>query len=123
MNMKPPTGYHTCRRCHGKGEYLSYGVCFACNGARFVPNSTAVESRPHVSPERGMKAIEAIRDESFERDGYTNGPVDCETSYARGALESLEPTRFVRLVESVEAGRIKAVVDHLLVYYQGVASS
>ena len=118
MQITVPPGGRRCRRCNGTGEFSrAHGVCFSCQGAGFTILATKI--RPNsVSHDRRIATIDAIRAYATNLDGFSNGPIEAETSWSRAHLESHVPDRFERLVSSVEAGRIKEVVDALREYHR-----
>jgi len=117
MIIPTPQGSRRCRRCGGTGQFASYGQCFGCQGAGFTTPTTAPTPRHTISPARRASVIAAIRARATELDGYRNGPIEVETSWARSLLEDNEPARFVRLVASVENGRTDDVITALREYH------
>lgn len=117
MIIQTPKGSRRCRRCGGSGQF-SHGQCFNCLGAGFTTPQPKATPRHTISPSRRAATITAIRTRATELDGFRNGPTETETSWARSLLEDNEPSRFERLVISVEAGRIDDVISALIGYYR-----
>jgi hypothetical protein len=112
-----PKGARKCRRCSGTGEF-AHGQCFNCLGAGFTTPTAKTAPHHNVSTSRRLAVISAIRIRATELDGYRNGSIETETSWARSLLEDNEPARFERLVASVEAGRVDDVITALRAYHR-----
>lgn len=117
MIIPTPKGARQCRRCGGTGEF-AHGQCFNCFGAGFTTPTAKTAPRHNVSASRRSAVIDAIRTRATDLDGYRNGPIETETSWARSLLEDNEPTRFERLVTSVESGRLDDVITALRAYHR-----
>lgn len=117
MIITTPKGARRCRRCDGTGEFAR-GQCFNCLGAGFTTPAATTAPRHNISIPRRTATIDAIRARATDLDGYRNGPIETETSWARSLLEDNEPARFERLVASVESGRIDDVITALRAYHQ-----
>jgi hypothetical protein len=111
-----PKGSRRCRRCSGSGEF-AHGACFNCHGAGFTTPTAKTPPRHNVTAARRTAVIDAIRTRATELDGFRNGPIETETSWARSLLEDNEPARFERLVTSVEADRLDDVITALRAYH------
>lgn len=119
MAVTTPQGARSCRRCNGTGEFSrTHGVCFNCQGAGFTYPAAKTAPRHNITTARRMTAINAIRTRATELDGFRNGPIESETSWARSLLEDNEPARFERLVASAEAGRIDDIIAALRAYHR-----
>lgn len=116
MIISTPKGARKCRRCGGTGEF-AHGQCFRCFGAGFTTPTAKTTPRHNISVARRAAVIEAIRTRATDLDGYRNGPIEAETSWARSLLEDNEPTRFELLVASVESGRLDDVITALRAYH------
>ncbi len=122
MIITTPKGARRCRRCGGTGQF-AHGACFNCHGAGFTTPTPKTFPRHNVTPAQRAAVIDAIRTRATELDGYRNGPIETETSWARSLLKDNEPTRFERLVTSVEAGRLDDVITALRAYHRQHATT
>lgn len=116
MIIPTPEGALRCKRCGGTGEFVR-GQCFNCLGVGFTTPNTKNAPHHNVTTTRRLAVIDAIRTRATILDGYRNGPIETETSWARSLLEDNEPSRFERLVISVEHGRLDDVIIALRAYH------
>ena len=115
-----------CRRCGGTGAYEGMtaagrgGVCFGCmgSGRKTVIRYTAEEKAAMQQfTARVASAREQVKARSRELGGRRNSDLEWSASYGFGRLRDEEPERFERMLASVEAGRLDAVIHHLAAYY------
>lgn len=120
-----PLGYRKCNRCRGTGIYSQYvrrvhmgapGVCLECDGAGRARISTPQE----IADAAAAKKVAERRSRLLEQLKSVIMPDHDNRAFALIAidrLQTLEPERYQRMLDSVEAGRIADVVRHLVAYY------
>jgi len=117
----------TCRRCGGTGAYNGMtaagrgGVCFGCDG-RGVKTVTRYTAEEKAARELFAQRIADARAQVKARarelgGGRRNSELETSANYAFGYLRDEAPDRFLRMLDSVEAGRLDDVVRHLAAYW------
>jgi hypothetical protein len=116
----------TCGRCSGKGVIGNLGWCFDCDGARVVTVTryTAAEKADmRARGERRIAALEAVRAgaKRIDTDRGTSiiDPAGLLHDWSRWGfdrLESTEPERFAKMLDSIDAGRLYEVIIALADY-------
>lgn len=104
-----------CRRCDGTGIWAGRGECFGCN-----MSGTRTHTR-YTKAEKNERATAKAREESAREAVYKFAATldqDTEWSARYGFLDLRDsaPERFVKLLKSVESGRV-ADVTHALAHY------
>lgn len=98
-----------CTRCQDgngipTGTVLG-GTCFLCNGSGTIARH-AVSAADRAAGRERLTAINALRDAGITR----------RAAAARAELEEMAPERHAKMISSVLAGRVSAVIAGLLIY-------
>jgi hypothetical protein len=106
-----------CRRCDGTGYFGSRGGCFGCGGNAQVPGTGYVTVRVLTPEEKAQNALE-LGARKAVADIATKYPGDPAFYALQGftKLETQEPERFAKLIQSVANGRILQVFEALVCY-------
>lgn len=115
-----------CRRCNGTGIWAGRGECFGCNaaGTRTHARYTADEKAARkLLAARTISARDLVKARACElAGGRRNSDLEWDANYGFGRLRDEEPERFLRMLDSVEAGRVDSVVHGLVAFYQAAAA-
>ena len=109
--------YRKCTRCHGSGYWADRGECFGCNGtgARAHISYTAAErSEQRARTQRTMAAFDLIKATALRH--FPQDRHDAMDGAIR--LRDTAPERFAKMLDSIDAGRIMAVVAALIDFEQ-----
>lgn len=117
-----------CSRCSGTGVYGGMtaagrgGECFGCNGSgvKTVTRYTAEEKAAMQALKlRTDHALEQIKARTRELSGRRNSNQEWDALYGFVALRDADPERYVRMLDSLDAGRLDEVIHALVKYYRG----
>lgn len=122
----------TCGRCSGTGLFFDRGFCFNCWGAKtvtvtvYTPAERADRKRYAT---RRIAAVYAIKDMAARIDTERGcNPADVEglfrdwSMWGFGRLETDEPERFAKMLDSIDAGRLYDVTIALADYSKSHAN-
>lgn len=117
-----------CKRCNGTGVWTGWtpagrgGECFGCDGTglKAITRYTAAEKaerQQHLG--RRSRSLTLITERGREI-GAEQGDAELmwDAEYGFAALESHEPDRFVKMLATLEAGRLDDVIYALVAYYR-----
>lgn len=119
-----PLGFRKCRRCDSTGIYSEYvrrhhmgapGVCLACDGEGRVRISTPEE----IAAKKAQKAADEYKYEALNRINMavaSNDDIRVTVMCGHKRLMDKAPERFAKMLASVHAGRLDAVIAALVAY-------
>lgn len=115
----------TSRRCNDGVVTLASGMpttCMTCMGTGRVP-SAADQFEIDSAQRRGAELLAVLRARCEVRDGRRNGDIQFEADSGLSLLREREPHRVAKLLDSIEGGRVDAVIDALRVYFEQHAAT
>lgn len=117
-----------CRRCNGTGVWSSAtgGLCFRCNGRGVVTITryTADEKAAmrslllRMGQVRTSQALAQIKARTQELSGTRNSDLEHESRCGLLALRENDPERYVKMLDSLDAGRLDEVIHSLVEYHR-----